>query len=94
MEEETNATDDEGVSDRLDESARRRIKRAYYEDRVAFETAAALLGAETATRVKLLRESLEREPPDPRPLDGGLPDQTEFYDGPIPEWTPDDRDDE
>jgi hypothetical protein len=40
-----------------------------------------------AIRMKLLRESLDREPPEPS-LDGDLPTEEEFYNGDIPEWTP------
>jgi len=41
-----------------------------------------------AVRTLLLRESVGREPPAPV-LDGPLPSDEEFYDGEIPEWTPD-----
>jgi hypothetical protein len=38
-------------------------------------------------RTKLLRESLDREPPEPR-LDGDLPTDAAFYDGDRPTWAP------
>ena len=41
-----------------------------------------------AVRTILLRESVDREPP-VSVLDGPLPSDEEFYDGEIPEWTPD-----
>lgn len=74
-----------------DDRLRRRLKQAYYDDRVEFETVEAMLGTEKALRLKLLRESLDRDGAEPR-LDGELPTQGEFYDGPVPEWTPDDDD--
>lgn len=74
-----------------DDQLRQRLEQAYYDDRVDFETVEAMPGTEEALRLKLLRESLDRDGPEPH-LDGDLPTQGEFYDGPVPEWTPDEDD--
>lgn len=71
-----------------DEQFQRQLRQAYYDDRLDFETVEAMLGTEEALRLQLLQESLTRDAPEPR-LDGELPTQAEFYDGPVPEWTPD-----
>ena len=52
-----------------DERFRRKVKTAYYEERTDFRTVASILGTEEAMRIKLLRESLARDPPEPV-LDG------------------------
>ena len=39
--------------------------------------------------MKLLKESIDREPPEPT-LVGELPSDEEFYDS-VPKWTPDDE---
>jgi hypothetical protein len=70
-----------------DESFRRRLSDAYYDGRVDFETVESILGREAALRMKLLRDSLDREPPEPQ-LVGDLPSDEEFYDGGVPEWHP------
>lgn len=72
-----------------DESFRRRLAEAYYADRVDFDAVASVLGKEEATRLRLLRQSLTREPPAPDADDVALPSAQEFYDGDLPEWTPD-----
>jgi hypothetical protein len=41
-------------------------------------------------RMKLLKESIDWEPTEPTLADN-LPSNEEFYDGPVPEWTPDKR---
>lgn len=76
-----------------DEEFRRRLGDAYYDDRVDFETVESILGREEAMRMKLLKESIDREPPEPT-LVGDLPSDEEFYDGPVPEWTPDEESDD
>lgn len=73
-----------------DESFRRRLADAYYDGRVDFETVESVLGTEEATRMRLLQESLDREPPEPRIEDADLPPE-EFYDDAVSEWTPDDE---
>ncbi|MFB6296413.1 MAG: hypothetical protein ABEH66_06190 [Halobacteriales archaeon] len=83
----------DALRDELDElaredSVRREVREAFYDGRIAFETLEWALGTEEARRVSLLRESLDREPPDPQ-LEAA-PDDEEFYDGDPPEWTPDD----
>lgn len=77
-----------------DEGFRRRLADAYYADRVDFQTVESVLGTEEAMRVKLLRDSLDREPPEPRVEDVELPASDEFYADTVPEWTPDDESDE
>lgn len=77
----------EEISD--DEAFRRRLKEAYYSDRMEFDTVETVLGREEAMRLKLLRRSLRREPPVPEG-DVESPPTAEFYDGDLPEWRPDD----
>jgi hypothetical protein len=71
-----------------DDGFRRRLEAAYYDGRIDFEVVESVLGTEAAMRTKLLRESLDREPLEPR-LDGDLPSDAAFYDGDRPTWTPD-----
>lgn len=40
-------------------------------------------------RLKLVRQSLHREPPVPEDIESSPAD--DFYDGEIPEWTPDEE---
>ncbi|QCC51410.1 hypothetical protein [Halapricum salinum] len=76
-----------------DEEFRRRLSDAYYDDQVDFETVASILGREEALRMKLLKESIDHGPPEPT-LTGDLPTDEEFYDGAVPEWTPDEVSDD
>lgn len=73
-----------------DDVFQRRLRDAYYSEAVDFEIVESILGTEEAMRMKLLRDSIDHEPPEPQ-LEGDLPDDDEFYegDGP-PEWAPDD----
>lgn len=73
-----------------DEAFRRRLGDAYHNDRIDYQTVEAILGREEAMRMKLLRQSIDRTPPEPR-LEGDLPSDEEFYDGDVPEWMPSDR---
>lgn len=73
-----------------DEEFRRRLGDAYYNDRIDYRTVEAILGREEAMRMKLLRQSLDRTPPEPQ-LKGDLPIDEEFYDGDVPEWIPGDQ---
>lgn len=73
-----------------DEAFRRRLGDAYYNDRIDYQTVEAILGREEAMRMKLLRQSIDRTPPEPQ-LDGELPSDEEFYEGDVPEWMPSDR---
>lgn len=74
-----------------DEQFRRRLREAYYDDRVGFDALEQILGHEDAMRAKLLRDSIDREPPAPAGA-VDLPPADEFYDGDLPEWTPDEDD--
>lgn len=82
----------EEIDERLtDEQVQRRLRAAYYDGRVDFETVEALLGTEEAMRLQLLRASLDRDPPEPR-VEPTLPASEEFYSEPPSAWTPDDED--
>lgn len=72
-----------------DEGFRQRLRTAYYDGRVGFETVESLLGREEAARLRLLRESLDERPPEPHVPDEGLPSPEAFYDEPPLQWTPD-----
>ena len=74
-----------------DEGFRRRLREAYYTDRIEFQMVESVLGTEEAMRMKLLRDSLDREPPEPRIDEADLPTQEEFYSGPVSEWIPDEE---
>lgn len=63
-----------------DEEFRRRLSDAYYDGRVDYDTVETVLGREKALRMKLLRESIDRTPAEPR-LEDGLPSDNAFYDG-------------
>lgn len=78
-----------------DGQVQQEIKQAYYDGRIEFETVEKMLGTEEALRLKLLRESLTRDVPEPS-LEGDLPTQEEFYDGDsgAPEWKPDESTDD
>lgn len=73
-----------------DSEFRHRMAEAYYAEEIGFDVVESVLGTEEAMRMKLLRESLDREMPEPK-LAGSLPSDSEFYDGEIPEWTPDEE---
>jgi hypothetical protein len=70
-----------------DEGFRRKLGEAYYSNEIEFDVVESVLGTEEAMRMKLLRASLDRDPPEPR-LDADLPTDEEFYEGEILEWTP------
>ncbi|MCU4740557.1 hypothetical protein OB955_08585 [Halobacteria archaeon AArc-m2/3/4] len=72
-----------------DETFRRRVKEAYYTGRIDFETLETIVGREEAMRIKLLGDSLTRDPPVPEAKSIDLPADGEFYDGELPTWTPD-----
>ncbi|MCU4802371.1 hypothetical protein OB920_18500 [Halobacteria archaeon HArc-gm2] len=80
------ALEDELEAFANDEEFRRRLGDAYYDDRVEYDTVEAVLGREEAMRMKLLRESIDRTPAEPRLADA-LPSDDEFYDGDVPEYT-------
>lgn len=68
-----------------DDTFKQRVRDGYFADRLAFADTEALLGTEEAIRLKLLKDSLDREPPVPE-LAGELPADEEFYDGEIPRY--------
>jgi len=72
-----------------DETFQRRLREAYYDGRLAFDRLETVVGTEEATRIRLLGEALDREPPVPDRGDIEMPSEEEFYDGELPEWTPD-----
>jgi hypothetical protein len=80
----------EDVTD--DDAVRERVREAYYQHRIDRGTLTSLLGHEEAARVHRLRVSIARDPPVP-PRSDDVPTAEEFYDGSIPEWTPE-HDDE
>jgi hypothetical protein len=71
-----------------DEGFQRRLRDAYYAGRIEFDTVAAVVGTEEAMRMKLLRESMDREPPLPSGENVEIPTDEAFYDGEVPTWTP------
>lgn len=88
----------EALRDEIEELAtdggfRRMISDAYYSREIDFETVESILGTEEAMRMKLLRASLNRDPPEPQ-IENELPSPVEFYDGDVPEWTPHDEADD
>jgi len=72
---------------RNDEEFRQKVTDAYYEDRIEYSILEDILGVEEATRLKLLKDSIDRTPPEPQ-LEDSLPRDEEFYDGEVPTWTP------
>ncbi len=70
-----------------DEGFQRELREAYYGHEIEFDVVESVLGTENAIRMKLLRASLDREPPEPQ-LEAELPTDESFYEGEIPEWTP------
>lgn len=87
----TEALREELESRLSDDQLRQELKQAYYDGRIGFQTVESMLGTEEAIRLKLLRESITRDAPEPQ-LEGDLPAGEAFYDGdePLPEWIPDD----
>ena len=75
-----------------DEEFRSRLKQAYYDGRADYQTIEDLLGTEAAMRLKLLRDSIDRAPPEPV-LDDELPSDNEFYDGEVETWSDSDESD-
>ena len=87
----------DALQDELDELAdddgfRSRLRDAYYDERVDFQTVKSVLGQEEAMRMKLLRASIDREPPEPQ-LKAELTANDEFYDGEVPVWRSDEAHD-
>lgn len=83
----------DALQDELDEVVneegfRSHLRDAYYDERIDFQTVKSVLGQEEAMRMKLLRVSIDREPPEPQ-LKAELPTDDEFYDGEVPVWRSD-----
>jgi len=74
------------------EEIRRLINDAFYAGQMDFETVESVLGTEEALRLKLLRDSMDREPPEPGITE--IPSKEGFFDGEVPVWTPDEEADE
>lgn len=91
----TEALRDELDSRLSNEQLLQELEQAYYDGRIGFEMVESMLGTEDALRLKLLRESISRDAPEPH-LVGDLPSEEVFYDGdePLPEWTPDESGDQ
>lgn len=80
----------DALENKLDELAneetfRRRLSNAYYDDRTDYETVKTILGREEAMRLKLLRASIDQTSAIPE-LKDDLPSDDTFYDGEIAEW--------
>lgn len=76
-----------------DEEIRHVVREAYYEDRIELDTVRDILGTDEAMRLRVLRNTIHQELPEPEHT-GELPSAEEFYDGEIPEWIPEDEEDE
>jgi hypothetical protein len=68
-----------------EETVRRRLSNAYYDDRTDYDTVKTILGREEAMRLKLLRESIDQTSAIPE-LKDDLPSDDSFYDGGVAEW--------
>ncbi|MFP8951887.1 hypothetical protein ACLI4Z_02775 [Natrialbaceae archaeon A-arb3/5] len=86
----TEALRDEIEGLATDDEFQRMIGDAYYSEEIDFDTVESILGTEEAMRMKLLRASLNRDPPEPQ-IEGDHLSETEFYEGDVPEWTPTDE---
>ena len=80
----------DALENKLDELAheetfRRRLSNAYYDDRTDYDTVKTILGREEAMRLKLLRESIDQTSAIPE-LKDDLPSDDSFYDGGVAEW--------
>lgn len=73
-----------------DEQFRQKVREGYYDRRVDFSTVKSILGSEEAMRMRLLRNSVDRELPEPQ-VESELPSREEFYSEPLSEWTPDEE---
>jgi len=80
----------DALENKLDELAteetfRRRLSNAYYDDRTDYDTVETILGREEAMRLKLLRASIDQTFAIPE-LNDDLPSDDTFYDGKVVEW--------
>ncbi|WP_302081575.1 hypothetical protein [Salinibaculum rarum] len=63
------------------------IRDAYYAGRLDFATVAAVIGTEQAMRMRLLKNTVDRDPPLPSGKNVALPFDEAFYHGKVPTWT-------
>jgi hypothetical protein len=75
-----------------DADFRASVKAAYYDGEIGFDAVEAVPGTEDASRLRLLREPIDREPSAPN-VGGDLPDAEEFYTETPSTWTPSGDDD-
>jgi hypothetical protein len=75
---------------RNDEDFRQEVTDAYYDDRIDHGTVEDILGTEEATRLKLLKQSIDRTPAEPR-IEGDIPSDEEFYQDETPQTTEDSK---
>jgi len=69
-----------------EETVRRRLSNAYYDDRTDYDTVETILGREEAMRLKHLRASIDQTSAIPE-LRDDLPSDDTFYDGEVVEWS-------
>jgi hypothetical protein len=80
----------DALENKLDELAneetfRRRLSNAYYDDRTDYDTVETILGREEAMRLKLLRASIDQTSAIPE-LKDDFPGDDTFYDDEVAEW--------
>lgn len=76
-----------------DEDFKRQVKQAYYSGQINIQVLESVLGTEEASRVRLLQESVARDPPEPR-RDVEPIAASEFYDEEVPSWDPNNEGDD
>jgi hypothetical protein len=81
-----NALEDKLEALATDEEFRRHLSDAYYDDCVDYDTIESILDRGEAIRMKLLRESIDRNPAISE-LEDNLPSDNALYDGEVSEWT-------
>lgn len=81
----------DALRDELEELAQpdevlRELTAAFYEGDIEFQTVESILGREEALRLKLVRDSIDSDPPEPELRDP--PSAAAFYEGSVQGWTP------
>lgn len=74
-----------------DADFRASVKTAYYDGEIGFDTVETVLGTEDASRLRLLRASIDRDPPAPD-VDDDLREADDFYAESPSTWTPSEDD--